>query len=133
MLRDLIDRVNEKLLVFMNFTLSENEEDTVRLLMGDALWQRVNEKIRFSNLSEEECNTFIIDSIKIARKDKKLGIAPFTEESISLLVASLPSINRVPRELNRQMNSLLRYSMKNEFSEIDKNVVNQWISKSIKS
>jgi hypothetical protein len=129
MLRDLVDRVNERMLVFLNFTLAENEEDTVRLLMGDALWGRVNNKIRFSNLSRDEALVYCEDAIKEAQIDNTRGLGPFTPEAIELVVKTIPEINLTPREINRKFNELITFSLAENVKSIDKEVVSEWVYK----
>jgi len=126
MFRDLIDRVNERLLVFFNFTLAENEEDTVRLLMGDALWSRVNKTIRFQNLSITEAEQYCKDAIDYAQT-KKEEFLPFDEESIKYILSTIPEIDLIPREINRKFDKVLRFALKQEAKIIDKDFVSKWI------
>lgn len=127
-LRDLIDRVNEKMLVFMNFTLSENADDTVRLLIGDALWQRINEKVRFSNLSREEAIQYCKDRIKEFQIDPSSNLSPFDTASIEAVIKTMPEIDLVPREINRKMHSLLKYAIENSKSGIDIVMTKEWLN-----
>lgn len=132
MLRDLVDRVNERMLVFLNFTLSENEEDTVRLLMGDALWDRINKKIRFSNLTRREAIIYCKDAIKEAQVKKQKGLWPFTLEAIELVIDTIPEISLTPREINRKLSDLIKFTLSQESESINKETTSEWIYRNTK-
>lgn len=51
LLTSLIDKIDEKFLVFLNFTLADNSLDIVKLFFSDELWSRINKKIRFKTSS----------------------------------------------------------------------------------
>lgn len=126
MFRDLIDRVNERLLVFFNFTLAENEEDTVRLLMGDALWSRVNKTIRFQNMSISEAEQYCKEAITFAQI-KKEDYKPFNEESIKCILDTIPEIDLIPREINRKFDKVIRFALDQKIDKINKELVSKWI------
>ena len=123
MIRDLTDKVGEKMTIFLNFTLAENEEQTLRFLMGDALWSRINQKIRFEELSVEEGIAYCSDMIKSAQLEGKKGRQPFTESAIRLLLEFLPSNKMTPREINKAMSQLINYSIERKESIINEKVV----------
>jgi len=99
--RGLIDRVNEKLLIFFNFTLTDNELETVRLLLGDALWSRLNKKIRFEILSLDDAAVYCKDAINQAQIDGSKKLSPFTNDSVEIILKTIPVIDLIPREINR--------------------------------
>lgn len=123
MVRDLTDKVGEKTTVFLNFTLAENEEQTLRFLMGDALWSRINQKIRFEEMTVEEGMLYCGDMIRSAQVENKKGTEPFTESAIRLILELLPSNKMTPREINKAMSRLIAYSIEKGEATIDEGVI----------
>lgn len=122
MIRDLTDKVGEKITVFLNFTLAENEEQTLKFLIGDALWLRINQKVRFEELTVEEGVSYCTDMIKSAQLEGKKGVEPFTEAGIRLILDLLPSNKMTPREINKVMSQLINYSIERGKTIIDERV-----------
>lgn len=131
MLRDLTDKVNERMLVFFNFTLAENAIETVRLLMGDALWSRVDKKNRFPNLTIQEASEYCKDAINLAQIDGRKKLSPFTVESIEIILKTIPSIELIPREINRRFNDVLHFAIEKNCQSINKDFVRDWIDSKV--
>jgi hypothetical protein len=123
MIRDLTDKVGEKITVFLNFTLAENEEQTLKFLIGDALWLRINQKVRFEELTIEEGVSYCTDMIKSAQLEGKKAMEPFTESGIRLILELLPSNKMTPREINKAMSELINYSLEKGETIIDERVI----------
>lgn len=123
MIRDLTDKIGEKIIVFLNLTLAENEEQTLRYLMGDALWSRVNQKIRFEEFTLEEGIAYCVEMIKSAQLSKTDGSEPFTESAIRQMLDLLPLSKMTPREINKAMSQLINYSIDKGVRRIDEKVV----------
>lgn len=128
MFRDLIDKVNKNLVVFFNFTLADNEQETVRILLGDALWARINKQIRFEILSLKDAMTYCKDSINLAQIDNSKKLTPFTVDSIEVVLKSIPAIDLIPREINRRFNDIIQFAFKNKQKEINKAFALEWVN-----
>jgi hypothetical protein len=124
--RDLVDSVNERLIFFMNFTLAEGEDDTIRTLIGEALWTRVDTKVRFSNLSIDDAVEYCSDLIRFYQVEKS-DLSPFSKESLNIILKTLSESVLVPREINRLMTSLLDYAEKMKFKSIGPDEVRKFV------
>lgn len=128
-LRDLIDSINQNFAIFFNFTLAESEEETIELLLGAALWSRINKKIRFKELNEEEALKYCLDLIKHYQIGNQSAYFPFQEDILLNIIKIIPSDNLTPREINRYCGEVLQYAMEKEYSSITTQVVNEALSK----
>jgi len=115
-IRDLADTADEKFTIFMNFTFSESEEENIRLLIGEALWTRVNQKIHFKNFGLEQTIEYCKDLLKNSQIDTTKGdFSPFDKEVIYKLFDKPMN----PREINRNLNDLIQFALKQEFNLIN--------------
>jgi len=117
-LRDLMDSVNQYFAVFMNFTFAEPEEKTIELLLGGALWSRINTKIRFKELSKEDALEYCNQLIYHYQADKKKKNVPFTNEILQMVFEFIPNEKLTPREINRYRNNVLNQAMDTDAAEI---------------
>jgi len=128
-LRDLADTMNENFGLFLNFTLAEPEQDTIELILGSALWSRITNKIRFSDLDFENAKKYVKDLINFYQIEKKDNFEPFSEETIELLIKIVETIELTPREINKVFNNIFTYSQKNGYEIINKPVYDEWYEK----
>ena len=126
-LRDLFDQMSEGLTIFMNFTLKEPEEGTIKLLLGDALWSRITQKIRFKELSIEDGLIYCKDLIQ-KNQIKRNKYSPFTEKSLHSLLELIPSSEMTPREINKICSEVLNFAIEQNASEISEKIVSSWLS-----
>ncbi len=124
-LRDLVDNLTENFILFLNFTLSEPQLESIQIILGEALWSRIDKKIRFA-LRDEEKFKYVADLIN-HYQIRKGNYAPFTKESIDAILDTVKEGNTTPREINKRFNSIIEYSLDNGFKEITVEVVNDWI------
>jgi hypothetical protein len=125
-LRELIDRLNERFTIFLNFTLAESEEKTIELLLGAALWSRISRKIRFKELSLGDAQEYISDLLGVA-KIKKTSKAPIDQVQIDYLLSFIPQSNLTPREINRYMSGVLSLAIEEEKQSVDKAIIDEYI------
>ena len=129
-LRDLFDSLNQHFLVFLNFTLAEPEEDTIELLLGAALWSRINRKIRFKELSNGEALEYCAELISHYHIENGLSsYMPFSEDIINGIIRLIPSNSLTPREINRYCGEILNFAMENNHEKITLNTVNECLEK----
>ncbi|MDE0470813.1 MAG: hypothetical protein OXH57_02635 [Ekhidna sp.] len=129
-LRDLFDSINQHFLVLLNFTLAEPEEDTIELLLGAALWSRINKKIRFKELSNDEALEYCSDLISHYHTENGLSsYMPFSEDIINGIIRIIPSNSLTPREINRYCGEVLNFAMENDHKKITLNTVNECLEK----
>jgi hypothetical protein len=122
-IRDLVDTINEKFTLFMNFTLSEGEEDTVKTLLGEALWSRKNYDIRFKDFKVVDGIDYCKDLIHHYQIDTSIEYFPFELPAIELVLKTLPTALLTPREINKKLSSLLLFSLQNDKKIISTQVV----------
>jgi hypothetical protein len=128
-LRDLIDTINEKITVFIDMTLAENEQETVKLLLGDALWDRINTKVRLDELSEEEGIEYCRDLIQYYQIEKTNDLTPFSREIIEMILKTIPDIQMTPREINKKFSNLIDLALSENINLLDKQSVENVINK----
>jgi type II secretory pathway predicted ATPase ExeA len=126
-LRDLFDQMNEGCTVFMNFTLAEPEQDTVELLLGKALWSRINQKIRFYELSIEDGMLYCKELLQQCQIEAN-EYSPFTEKSLRSLLEMIPAAEMTPREINKVCNEVLNFAINQKVSTLSEEVIQQWVS-----
>ena len=128
-IRYLVDTVGEKFTVFMNFTFSESEEENVRMLIGEALWSRINQKIYFKPLSVKDALIYCKDLLKNSQIDKTKGdFNPFEENAIKEILGNLNQTDLIPREINRNLNELIQFALKEKQEIIDVNLYKKWFN-----
>jgi len=124
-LRDLIDLLNQHFMIFLNFTLAEPEESTIELLLGGALWSRVNKKIRFRELKINDALVYCKELINHCQIDKSQKYMPFDEDTLNLIFELIPNKNLTPREINRYCGDVLNFAMESGADAISKELVSQ--------
>ena len=125
MLREVTDAVSRRMVTFLNFTLSETDEDTVKLLIGSFLWARITKKVRFKDLDRTEAKLYTTDLINSAIIDKNKINSPFSKEIIEKVVENIPFTDLIPREINRRFSAIIDYCLLKDIISIDMEVVNK--------
>jgi hypothetical protein len=125
-LRDLFDSISKSFLLFMNFTLAENEESTIELILGGAVWSRITKKIRYKPFTIEMGVTYSIELLQHAKINPALD-APMGKPIIDSVVSSIPLNNLTPREINKHFSSLISYAENDDVTIIDQSMLNKWI------
>lgn len=126
-LRDLFDSISDGFLTFMNFTLAENEESTIELILGGAVWSRINKKIRYKQFTEVNATIYCKELLNYSKINKD-DIKPLDDSLINKMLEIIPDSNLTPREINKHFTSLLNFAIENEDKKIDANVFNSWLS-----
>ncbi len=126
-LRDLFDQMNEGCTIFMNFTLAEPEQDTIKLLLGNALWSRINQNIRFYELSVEDGMLYCKELLQQCQIEAN-EYSPFTEKSLRSLLEMIPAAEMTPREINKVCNEVLNFAINQKVSTLSEEVIQQWVS-----
>ncbi len=125
-IRDLVDTINQKFTLFLNFTLSEGEDETVKTLLGEALWSRKNYDIRFKDFKISDGVEYCKDLISHYQIDKSTMYFPFELAAIEMILNTLPTALLTPREINKKMNGLLMFARENEKTQISPQVVSEY-------
>lgn len=129
-LRDLIDTLNEDFTVFFNFTLAEPQESTIELILGGALWSRINRKIRFKDLSAEDALLYCSELIQNCQVSKnKPAYYPFNEEILRAIFEIIPQGNLTPREINKYCGGFLNHALKKNKNVFDQKLLKDWSDK----
>jgi hypothetical protein len=123
-IRTLVD-THENLLVFMNYTLSDGDEERLRILIGDALWYRINQKIGFTELSIEESLEYCHDLINYYQIDQSTDYFPFEKDSLKAILNYTPFL--IPYEINKKCSDILYCSLENQVNKITKKKVVKWL------
>ena len=119
-LRDLIDQVNQYFTLFFNFTLAETEEQTIELLLGSAMWSRIDKKIRFSELDDKGALEYCKDLLNHFQIDSSKGeYSPFGKEVLETIWKMIPNNKLTPREINRYCSSVLNFAISENADEIN--------------
>ncbi len=126
-LRDLIDSIPDRFLLFMNFTLAENQETTIELILGGAVWSRITRKIRFKEFNQEDALKYCNDLLDLA-KVRRSANKPFNSNLLVEILNTISTDNLTPREINKHITSLITYSLEKEFDEINQEVFNSWMT-----
>ena len=128
-IRDLVDNVGGKFTVFMNFTFSDAEEESIRMLLGEALWSRINQKIYFKPLNIKEALMYCKDLLQHVQVNKTKGdYSPFEKTSITKMLENLNETNLIPREINRNINYLIQFALKEKKSIINLELYKKWFN-----
>lgn len=126
-LRELIDHVNEGMTIFLNSTLAEPDQNTIRLLFGEALWSRINHKIRFNELSLDEALLYCDNLLQTFQLEDKGAYHPFDEEALRLLL-DMPQDLMIPREINKRCSQVLTFALQTKKTIISKEVIKSFIN-----
>ena len=124
-LRDLFDSFSGNVLIFLNFTLAEGEEQTIEVILGGALWSRITKKIRYVEITEAEALLYVNDLLGTAKIDQRSD-SPFTQPILSELIRTIPRNSLTPREINKCFSSVIGYSVRHHAQVIDTSLINGW-------
>lgn len=128
-IRDLVDTVGEKFTVFMNFTFSDSEEENVRILIGEALWSRINKRIYFKPLDLPAALTYCKDLLQYSQIDTNKGdYSPFEEATITELLSNIRQTDLIPREINRNINDIIQFALNKEQTIINIELYKEWFN-----
>ncbi|OQY51826.1 MAG: hypothetical protein DRR08_05195 [Candidatus Parabeggiatoa sp. nov. 2] len=118
----------DNLLVFLNYTLSDGDEERLRILIGDIIMDRISHKICFTDLSLEKGLEYCHDLITHYQLDKSKGYFPFEEDSLKALLNSLHTRSLTPYEINKKCSDILYYSLENQVNQITQEQVVKWLN-----
>ena len=124
MLRDFSDLLNEGFTLFLNFNLTEPEESTIEMLLGSALWSRINKKIRFKELDEAMGLQYVKDLLEAQKINQRTY---FTDAIIKQILETIPKSEMTPREVNKRFSSFLDYCIDKRIKNISTSSVNEYI------
>ena len=128
-IRYLVDTVGEKFTVFMNFTFSDAEDENVRMLIGEALWSRINQKINFKPLNTKDALIYCKDIFKHSQIDKNKGdYSPFEKSVVIEMLNNLKETDLIPREINRTINELIQFALKEGKIIINIDLYKKWFN-----
>ncbi len=128
-LRDLADTVGERFTLFMNFTFSDPEKDNVRIIVGEALWSRINHFNYFNIFNIEHAVEYVRDLINFSQIDNSKGaFFPFEEDVITKLLKNLKPTDLIPREINRNVNDLIQFALNQNKKQIVNEVYKLWFN-----
>ena len=128
-LRNVFDKMSHRMTIFMNFTLAEPNMDTIKMLLGEALWSRVTNKVRFNELSVSEGILYCKELLEPYHIERKGEYSPFTEDALTALFETISPAYMTPRKINDQCGALLNSVIDLEnVSEISKDIVSEWIA-----
>jgi len=125
MIRDLTDSVDENMVTFLNFTLTEGEDDSVKMLLGEALWSRIDKQIRFKDLTVDDGFKYCKELINHYLIDKKKQ-SPINDDAIRYVLERIPKKSLIPRGLNKKFKALFNYALDSEVSQINVETVKMW-------
>lgn len=125
-LRDLIDTLNEYFTVFLNFTLAEPEEGTIEMLLGGALWSRINKKLRFREMSLEDVLLYCEELIENFQIDKTTRLFPFSEEAIKTVYEIIPNELVTPRDVNSICGEILAHTLDVGAESVTSDLISRW-------
>jgi len=117
---------NENLLVFMNYTLND-DIDTLKILIGDRLWSRINQKIEFTELSMEKGLEYCHDLITHYQFEPSTDYFPFEKDSLKVILNTL----HTPYDINKTCSDILYYSLENQVKKITKEKVVSFLNPSL--
>lgn len=133
-LRNLVDYLSQRFTMFMNFTLSENQERIIEVILGGALWSRINIKIRFKELDVDDALTYCKDLIhKFQISKGNNNYFPFDEQALKQLLSTVNPSELTPREINKKCNSVLMFALENDKLNIDTNLIQEWMNNKVDS
>lgn len=130
MIRDLVDTVNQKMVLFINMTLAETEQETVKLLLGEALWDRINKKIPFNQLDKSTAFEYCKDLIQHVQIERKETLEPFSEQTIKLILDTIPQEQMTPRNINKIVSNIVDFALENNSELSDEKTVKLYLEQS---
>lgn len=114
-LRDLIDRLPGFFTLLLNFTLADPEEfETLEVIMGRALVDRVTDNIVFREMTQSEAVVYVNDLMKHWRAPEFEAAElsphyPFETDALEHLIKNLPT--RTPRSINKKCSAVLEKAL----------------------
>ena len=119
-LRELVDRLPYFFTLFMNFTLTAQEEyEEIELVLGAYLTDRITRQIFFHEVKDpEKMLQYVRELLSYYRTEEKpkTPYFPFTEEALRALMSNLQ--RATPRNMNKRCrNALMRAFEKGIFEE----------------
>lgn len=129
-LRDLFDSISDNFLVFMNFTFAENEDSTIELILGAALWSRVTKKIRFKHFDYASSLVYVNELLNHSKIDKE-NENPLSNNQAEFVIKMIPEGNLTPREINKYFRSLINFGIDKKVSNLDSVLIDNWHSEFI--
>jgi hypothetical protein len=115
--RDLIDRLPSFFTLILNFSLAEPLEfQTIEILMGKALLDRVTSDVIFKEMNMDEAIQYVIEMLEFWRTDdfksqKYSPTYPFEEEALRYLIENAEK--RTPRTINLRCGNVATYVLQN--------------------
>lgn len=115
--RDLIDRLPAFFTLILNFSLAEPLEfQTIEILMGKALLDRVTSDVIFKEMNMDEAIQYVTEMLEFWRTDdfksqKFSPIYPFEEEALRYLIENAEK--RTPRTINLRCGNVATYVLQN--------------------
>lgn len=131
-LRDLMDSLPNRFILFMNFTLAEGEEETINLILGGAVWSRITKKIKFTPFSIENALNYSLTLLNDAKINKNKS-TPISTNILDKLLRSIPINDLTPRQINKTLNSILEFTMDKGKKNIDDSLFISWASENANS
>ena len=123
-LRDLLDKINEQIIVFMNITFSENDLESVKTMFSSALWSRITDFIRFSDMNLNDAKLYYKEARDTALIDNS---KPFliSDELAERVLQTIPVSNLTPRKINDMFNKIIVYALSNDKENIEASDINK--------
>ncbi|MFW9887649.1 MAG: hypothetical protein ACFFER_05665 [Candidatus Thorarchaeota archaeon] len=135
-IRDILDKVPEKLVIVMNFTFSPAEEVGERLaFLGEAVHRRISRILEIADFTKDSFLDYVSELIVAARSEDAPSdldkYHPFDESS---LIYTFETWTRrgllTPRDVNLHLSTILEMAM-NQFDELENNRVTRGFVESI--
>ena len=125
-LRDLFDSFNDGFLAFLNFTLSEGEENTIEMILGGAVWSRITRKVRYKQFSMDDAIKYCVELIDYAKINPEIS-QPLSLTSLKNVLSMIPFSQLTPREINKYLTSLINFALEQGRTEINDEVISRWM------
>ena len=122
-IRDLIDNIPQKLLIFLNFvpTTFVDLESLYSYFIGSSLERRVQKGVEFKSFSKEDMKKYVIDALNIYREDtfsNENQFFPFSESLLDKIYEEVSSELTVGK-LNNILSEILENAILDNKSIID--------------
>lgn len=117
-LRDLIDKLPGFFTLFLNFTLTDPEEfETIEIIMGRALVDRITDNIIFSEMTIPQAVKYVDDLIANWRtentpKAKLSPHFPFEDDALEYILRNLDK--RTPRSINKRCSKVAESALRDD-------------------
>lgn len=126
-LRNIFDKMPHRLTIFMNFTLAEPNMDTIKMLLGEALWSRITNKVRFNELSVSDGMLYCKELLEPYHLEEKGVYSPFTEDALRNLLETISPAYMTPRKINKNCTSVLNFVLDSgDISVISQEIISKW-------